>query len=209
MTIDISTLLENNRLWSSATRDQDPQFFSRLAAQQSPRYLWIGCSDSRVPANVITGLAPGEVFVHRNISNRVENWDRNILAVLQFAVLHLRVEHIIVCGHHDCGGVRAALYDDLRGPLGDWILPIRRLAEADAQTAKDFGQVGDWVNHVCELNVREQVQVLLDNPYLQEAAALGHRVEVHGWVYSLKDGVIRNLGVSGANIPHPAPAPAL
>lgn len=200
MTESITDLLNNNSLWAENVRKEDPEFFDKLAAQQSPKFLWIGCSDSRVPANVITGLAPGEVFVHRNVSNRVENTDRNILAVLQFAVLTLKVEHIIVVGHHDCGGVRAALTRSMEGPLGDWVSPIRMLALDSKVEASDFDSEDDWVNEVCELNVKSQVNTLLQNQYLKEAASQGQRVSVHGWVYSLKNGLIKDLQVSATNL---------
>lgn len=189
------TLLENNREWSRKMREQDPQYFERLANQQSPRFLWIGCSDSRVPANEITGLAPGEVFVHRNISNRVENWDRNILAVLQFAINQLRVEHIIVCGHHGCGGIKAATEGTEEGPLGDWILPIRRMVQDAPLQREDFASENDWINYLCEQNVREQVRVLRKNFCIREAERAGQQVQLHGWVYGLNDGLIRDLGV--------------
>lgn len=200
MTQSISDLLDNNSRWADSVRQSDPDFFSKLAAQQTPKFLWIGCSDSRVPANVITGLAPGEVFVHRNVSNRVENTDRNILAVIQFAVLSLKVEHIIVCGHHDCGGVKAALTRSTDGPLSDWVSPIRMLA-LDTQTDESqFSNQREWVNRVCELNVEDQVSTLLQNQYLKEAASLGQRVSVHGWVYSLNNGLIKDLKVSASNL---------
>ncbi len=189
------TLLENNREWSRKMREQDPEYFERLANQQSPRFLWIGCSDSRVPANEITGLAPGEVFVHRNISNRVENWDRNILAVLQFAINQLRVEHIIVCGHHGCGGIKAATEGTEEGPLGDWILPIRRMVQDAPLQREDFASENDWINYLCEQNVREQVRVLRKNFCIREAERAGQQVQLHGWVYGLNDGLIRDLGV--------------
>lgn len=200
MTRSITDLLENNSRWAEGMRLEDPEFFDRLAAQQSPKYLWIGCSDSRVPANVITGLAPGEVFVHRNVSNRVENSDRNILAVVQFAVLSLRVEHIIVCGHHDCGGVKAALTRSTEGPLSDWVSPIRMLAMDSGTEESHFDNQDAWINEVCELNVADQVGTLLQNQYLKEAAELGHEVTVHGWVYSLKNGLIKDLNVSASNM---------
>ena len=196
----IRYLLDNNANWANDIQQDDPSFFERLAAQQNPRYLWIGCSDSRVPANVITGLAPGEVFVHRNISNRVENSDRNILAVIQYAVLTLKVEHIIVCGHHHCGGVKAALTRSTQGPISDWVSPIRMLAHDHQCDQEHFSSEEEWVNEVCELNVASQVATLLENQYLIEAAAIGHKVGVHGWVYSLENGRIKDLGVSKTNM---------
>ena len=187
------TLLEKNRQWAALKHQQDPEFFTRLALQQKPRFLWIGCSDSRVPANEITGLQPGEVFVHRNISNRVENWDRNILAVLQFAITELSIEHIIVCGHHGCGGVKAAIDRKEEGPLGDWILPIRRMAEDAPLQQKDFSSEEDYINYLCEQNVREQLRVLRKNYCIQQAEQEGRKVNLHGWVYSLKDGLLKDL----------------
>jgi len=181
MSDSISDLLDNNARWAGKIQQEDSKFFERLAAQQRPKYLWIGCSDSRVPANVITGLAPGEVFVHRNVSNRVENTDRNILAVVQFAVLSLKVKHIIVCGHHDCGGVGAALTRSTDGPLRDWVSPIRALALDKKCLQSDFDNQKDWVNRVCEMNVEDQVTTLLQNQYLKEAADSGQQISVHGW----------------------------
>ena len=200
MSDSIRDLLENNARWADKTHKEDSHFFERLASQQSPKFLWIGCSDSRVSANVITGLAPGEVFVHRNVSNRVENTDRNILAVVQFAVLSLKVEHIIVCGHHDCGGVRAALTRSTDGPLSDWVSPIRMLAlDNECEEAK-FESQEAWINRVCEMNVEDQVATLLQNQYLKEAANNGQEVSVHGWVYSLQNGLIKDLKVSASKL---------
>lgn len=200
MASSIPELLENNSRWADSVNREDPEFFHKLAAQQSPKYLWIGCSDSRVPANVITGLAPGEVFVHRNISNRVENTDRNILAVLQYAVLSLKVEHIIVCGHYECGGVRAALTKSTEGPLCEWVSPIRILAIDNQAEESNYTNEADWINRVCEINVEDQVETLLGNQYLKEAASIGQKVMVHGWVYSLQNGIIKDLGVSASNL---------
>lgn len=200
MTNSITDLLENNSRWAANVSEGDPSFFKKLAGQQSPKFLWIGCSDSRVPANVITGLAPGEVFVHRNVSNRVENTDRNILAVLQFAILSLKVEHIIVCGHHDCGGVKAALTRSTEGPLCEWVSPIRMVAIDNQADESKFSTQEEWVNKVCELNVQDQIETLLQNQYLKEAATLGQKVSVHGWVYSLQNGLIKDLGVSASNL---------
>jgi carbonic anhydrase len=189
-------LFQNNRAWAKRHLARDPEFFARLCAIQSPAHLWIGCSDSRVPANEIVGLAPGELFVHRNVGNVVRPDDRNCLAVLQFAIEHLRVAHIMVTGHYGCGGVQAAFAPPAPGPLGEWVDPIRavRMAHAD-----ELDRLPDDLargHRLCELNVMDQVATLSRLPVITEAWRRAQPVTLHGWIYDLQDGLIRDLGVS-------------
>ena len=191
----LKPLFDQNRDWARRTVDADPTFFDKLASQQSPRYLWIGCSDSRVPANQITGLAPGEVFVHRNIANVVGQNDVNCLSVLQFAVDTLRISHIIVCGHYGCGGVQAALGPSVRPPLERWLAPIRAIA-SEAQ-----GELGSLdpqgrVHRLCELNVIAQVKTLATLSTITTAWARGQALALHGWIYDLQNGLLRDLEVT-------------
>lgn len=190
-------LLANNRAWSESIRTRDPEFFSRLTAQQSPRFLWIGCSDSRVPANQIVGLQPGEVFVHRNIANVVVHTDLNCLSVLQFAVDVLKVSHILVVGHYGCGGVLAALHERRLGLVDNWLRHIQdvRLKHFDLIERTPEPQRHD---RLCELNVIEQVVNLCQTTVIHEAWLRGQELSVHGWVYSLADGLIRDLGITVA-----------
>ena len=194
-------LFENNRAWADEVRRQDPQFFERLARQQAPRYLWIGCSDSRVPANQITGLTPGEMFVHRNIANVVVHADLNCLAVVQFAVDVLKVEHIIVCGHYGCGGVLAALRDDRLGLVDNWLRHVqdvlhRNQAEIDALPNEEAKH-----RRLCELNVMEQVKNVSQTTIVRDAWARGQKLFVHGWTYDLKDGLLRDLDATTSSVP--------
>jgi carbonic anhydrase len=191
----IRHLLENNRRWAENVRAQDPEFFTRLAGQQSPDYLWIGCSDSRVPANTIVGLMPGEVFVHRNVANLVDSHDVNCMAVLQFAVDVLRVSHVIVCGHYGCGGVRAAFGDQAVGLItGQW---LRRLREIYQQHAVRLGRLPAErrADALCELSVRHQVAHVAASTIVQQAWQRGWPLAVHGWIYAVRDGLIRDLEV--------------
>jgi carbonic anhydrase len=189
-------LFENNRAWAARQRERDPQFFERLCAIQAPAYLWIGCADSRVPANTIVGLAPGEVFVHRNVANNVRDDDRNCLSVLQYAVDVLKIAHVIVCGHYRCGGVQAALGPATAEPLEGWLAPIRAVA---ATHRHDLAQAADadarW-DRLCELNVVEHARVVTRLPTVTAAWRRGQRLVVHGWIYDLRDGLLRDLGVS-------------
>jgi len=193
-------LFENNQSWVDSFTDHDPDYFKRLAAQQSPEYLWIGCSDSRVPANQIIGLAPGEIFVHRNIANVVVHTDLNALSVIQFAVDQLKVKHIIVVGHYGCSGVKAAL-DNIRVGLADnW---IRHIKDVDDKHGRYLGQVlqyQDRFNHLCELNVIEQVVNVCETTIVQDAWLRNQELTVHGWIYGLKDGLARDLGMSIQNM---------
>ena len=189
-------LLENNRRWARAAVAEDPEYFSRLAHQQSPQYLWIGCSDSRVPANQIIGLAPGEVFVHRNIANVVVHTDLNCLSVIQFAVDILKVRHIILCGHYGCSGVHAAMTKHRIGLSDNW---LRHVQDVAAKHGGELDKVADEERRhrrLCELNAREQVENIAQCTAVQEAWERGQPLEVHGWIYDLRDGLIHDLNVS-------------
>jgi carbonic anhydrase len=188
-------LFTQNREWARAISTRDPQFFQKLSEQQAPEYLWIGCSDSRVPANEIVDLLPGELFVHRNVANLVIHTDFNCLSVIEYAVAVLRVKHIIVCGHYGCGGVRAALQDRRLGLIDNWLRHIRDVrlrhrAELDALPSED-----SQVDRLCELNVAEQVLNVCQTTMVQSAWEEGRKLEVHGWIYSLQDGLLRDLAV--------------
>ncbi len=189
----LSDLLQNNRRWSEGRRRDDPDYFGRLAALQRPEYLWIGCSDSRVPANVITGLEPGEVFVHRNIANLVHRGDLNLLSVLEFAVDVLEVRHIIVCGHHGCGGVRAAMEPHRHGVIDHWLQPIRDIADNAEAELRHLSTIEARNDRLCELSVRAQVTNLARTPILRDAWARGADLRLHGWVYGLSDGLLHDL----------------
>ncbi|MFU8821264.1 MAG: carbonate dehydratase [Gammaproteobacteria bacterium] len=191
----IRALFTSNRAWAARIRERDPEFFLKLSAQQSPRYLWIGCADSRVPANEIVDLLPGELFVHRNIANLVVHTDLNCLSVIQFAVDVLKVEHIIVCGHFGCSGVRAALRGDRLGLSDNWLRHVQDV-HARHRDCLSSGSDEDAVNRLCELNVIEQVVNVCRTTVVQEAWERGQALEVHGWVYGLKDGLLKDLGVS-------------
>ena len=191
---DPAQLLENNRQWAAHVRAEDPGFFARLAQQQTPHYLWIGCSDSRVPANQITGLAPGEVFVHRNISNVVVQTDLNLLAVLQFAIDLLRVEHVIVCGHYGCSGVRATLAGERVGIADNWLRQVEAVYSKHQAVIDARGASADRLDRLCELNVLEQVVNVARTTVVQDAWARGQTLSIHGWVYGLHDGLLRDIG---------------
>ncbi|MEW5889100.1 MAG: carbonate dehydratase [Pseudomonadota bacterium] len=193
-------LLEANRAWAQRTTDQDPQFFHRLAQLQSPEYLWIGCSDSRVPANQITGLQPGEVFVHRNVANVVVHTDLNCLSVMQFAVDVLKVKHIIVCGHYGCGGVKAALFGDRLGLIDNW---LRHIQDVCAKHERLLAAIDDpWprTDKLCELNVVEQVINVCHTTIVRDAWERGQELTVHSWIYGLSDGLLRDLGLAVTNL---------
>ena len=189
-------LFDSNRAWSERIRRADPQFFSRLSQQQRPRYLWIGCADSRVPANEIVGLLPGELFVHRNIANVVVHSDLNCLSVMQFAVDVLKIEHIIVCGHYGCSGVSAALRNERVGLADNWLRHVQDVhAKHDARVAQLSGPERR-VDRLCELNVIEQVANVCQTTIVRDAWDRGQALTVHGWVYGLQDGLVRDLGTS-------------
>ena len=185
-------LFNNNSLWATSIKEKDPDFFARLSKQQSPEYLWIGCSDSRVPANEITGLQPGEVFVHRNIANVVVHTDLNCLSVLQYAVEVLKVKHIIVCGHYGCGGIKAALGNQEHGLIDNWLRHIKDVIRFNASKF-DGLEEEEQANLLCELNVKEQVTNVSNTTIVQNAWKKGNDLTVHGWIYSIKDGVLKDL----------------
>ena len=187
-------LFANNRAWAARMKAQDPQFFRRLTQQQNPQYLWIGCSDSRVPANEIVGLQPGELFVHRNVANVVVHTDLNCLSVLQYAIDVLKVRHVIVCGHYGCGGVTSALRNDRLGLIDNWLRHVQdvRLKHFALIERTPAAQRHD---RLCELNVIEQVVNVCQTTVVQEAWARGQSVAVHGWIYSLDNGHLRDLQV--------------
>lgn len=191
----LSHLFANNRAWAAEMVRHDPGFFERLVRQQAPRYLWIGCSDSRVPANQIVGLLPGEMFVHRNVANVVVHTDLNCLSTIQYAVEVLRVEHIIVCGHYGCGGVLAALRDDKLGLIDNWLRHVQDVRRKH-QTHLD-GRAGEDQRHsgLCELNVIEQVVNVSQTTVVRDAWGRGQTLAVHGWIYGLRDGLLRDLGM--------------
>lgn len=192
----LTDLFRNNRLWSEATTRRDPGFFNRLERQQAPRYLWIGCSDSRVPANEIVGLLPGELFVHRNVANVVVPSDLNCLSVLQYAVDVLRIEHVIVCGHYGCGGVEAAWKRTNMGLIDNWLRHVQDVAERHPRAFSRGLSVKQATERLAELNVIEQVANVSRTTILHDAWRRGQSVCVHGWIYGLHDGLLRDLGLS-------------
>jgi carbonic anhydrase len=191
----LDKLLDNNRQWAAERVKGDPTFFSRLADQQAPEFLWIGCSDSRVPANEIVGLDPGELFVHRNVANVVVHTDLNCLSVLQFAVDVLEVKHVIVCGHYGCGGVRAALEQDSHGLIDNWLRHVQDVSRAHEVRLDAIPDLDARVDRLCELNVIEQMQNVARTTVVQDAWRRGHKVQLHAWIYGLKDGLISELGM--------------
>lgn len=191
----LSELLAGNRQWADRMREEHPGFFDKLAAQQTPEFLWIGCSDSRVPANEIVGLLPGEVFVHRNVANIVVHTDFNCLSVLQFAVEVLKVRHIMVVGHYNCGGVRAALQPQNLGLIDNWLRNIRDIAVKHHDTLQALPE-GERLERLCELNVVEQVHNVCHTTIVQNAWARGQQLAVHGWIYRISDGVLHDLRVN-------------
>ena len=195
---DLHHLLANNREWSEAIRAKEPDFFTKLQAVQSPEYLWIGCSDSRVPANQITGLLPGEVFVHRNVANVVVHTDLNCLSVIQFAVEVLKVRHVIVVGHYGCGGVLAALMNRRLGLIDNWLRHIQDVRNRHAALLETFPEE-EQHDRLCELNVIEQVANVCETTVVQQAWDSGQDVTVHGWVYRLENGIIQDLKVSASS----------
>ena len=196
----LSHLFENNRAWAAQMTAQDPAFFDRLAHQQAPRYLWIGCADSRVPATQITGLAPGEIFVHRNVANVVVHTDLNCLSVMQFAVEVLQVEHIIVCGHYGCGGVNAALQNSKLGLIDNWLRHIQDVMRIHAGLLARVDDGHARLDRLCELNVIEQVRNVCATTIVQRAWERGQPLAVHGWLYSIADGLLQDarMVVAGA-----------
>jgi len=193
----IKQLLDHNKQWAAKQVEKDPLYFKRLQDLQSPQYLWIGCSDSRVPANVITGLAPGEVFVHRNVANLVHHGDLNVLSVLEHAVEKLDVRHIIVCGHYGCGGIRAAIDGNRHGIIDHWLQPIRDIAEQHAGELEAIEDADLRENRLCELTILAQVEALSRTPIITDARKEGRKIDIHGWVYGLGNGLLHELCCEG------------
>ena len=193
---DLTDLLANNRLWAKQVTTRDPHFFARLARQQSPNYLWIGCSDSRVPANQIVGLLPGEMFVHRNVGNIVAKSDLNCLCVLHFAIEVLKVKHIIVCGHYGCAGAFTALRPLPSGAIDDWLRYIKNVQVKHRRQLERYRVEAERHNRLCELNVIEQVANVCRTTAVREGWQRGQNITVHGWIYDIADGLLRDLGTS-------------
>jgi carbonic anhydrase len=186
-------LLLENKAWAAEQVDDDPMFFERLSKIQKPEFLWIGCSDSRVPANQITNTLPGELFVHRNIANLVVDEDVNFLSVLHYAVNYLKVKHVIVCGHYGCGGVKAALGDDSFGILDRWLINIKKVRDANQQLLMSIKDEDDRVNALAELSVKQQVKNVANTTIIQDNWESEQRPIIHGWIYGLKDGILKPL----------------
>lgn len=196
---DINELLERNRTWAEKVKQEDPDFFERLSNQQKPQFLWIGCSDSRVPANQITGLMPGEVFVHRNVANVVFQTDINCMSVVEFAIRVIQVRHVIICGHYGCAGVAAAIDDETEGVVDHWLSGIRELWHENKASLSGLPRE-EAVSRLCELNVRQQVLSLSRSTVMKEAWRRGQAVDIHGWIYGVHDGLIRDLGFTIASL---------
>jgi carbonic anhydrase len=191
----LDDLIANNRAWAAERTRQDADFFMRLSRQQAPEYLWIGCSDSRVPANEIVGLPPGELFVHRNLANVVLHADLNCLSAIQFAVDVLRVRHIIVCGHYGCGGVLAVLRDERLGLSDNWLRHVQEVRWKHQAELDLLATEADQHNRLCELNVMEQAVNVSQTTVVRDAWARGQALAVHGWAYDIRDGLLRDLGI--------------
>lgn len=196
----LKNLFQNNLNWSNKIKETQPDFFRKLATQQKPKYLWIGCSDSRVPANEIVGLLPGEIFVHRNVANVVVHTDFNCLSVIEYAVEVLQVEHIIVCGHYGCGGVQTAMQNSELGLIDNWLRHIKDVYNKHSKTLNAISEESLRLNRLCELNIIEQVSNVCHTTIVQHAWRIGRQLSVHGWVYGLSDGLLKDLRVcvSGA-----------
>lgn len=192
---ELNHLFDRNLAWADAIKNKDPEFFRRLAKQQLPEYLWIGCSDSRVPANQIIDLPPGEVFVHRNIANMVVHTDLNCLSVLQFAIEILEVKQIIVCGHYGCGGVKAALDQHDHGLIDNWLRHIKDVGRLHADKLQTLSH-NEKLDRLCELNVIEQVNNVCNTTIVQQAWKKGLAISVHGWIYNIENGILNRLGDS-------------
>jgi carbonic anhydrase len=193
-------LFANNRKWSQRIKARDPQFFDTLARQQTPKYLWIGCADSRVPANEIVDLLPGELFVHRNVANVVVHTDLNCLSVIQYAVDVLAVEHVIVCGHYGCGGVRAALSSASLGLIDNWLRHVQDVRDRNRPAIDAAAGDEARADLLCELNVVTQVRNVCQTTIVQDAWRRSQSLSVHGWIYSLQDGLLRDLHVSQSGL---------
>jgi carbonic anhydrase len=193
---DLNRLLEQNKAWAEGIKASDPEFFPTLAKQQSPKFLWIGCADSRVPSTQLAGMIPGEMFVHRNVANVVVHTDFNCLSVMQYAVDVLKVEHIIVCGHHGCGGVKAAMDNLSFGLIDNWLRHVQDVMHAHEEQLAQIEDESERVDRLCELNVIEQVLNVSRTTIVQAAWQRGQELVVHGWIYGLQDGLLRDLGLS-------------
>ena len=191
----LSKLFEGNRKWAENIKESKPNFFKRLSKQQKPKYLWIGCSDSRVPATEIVGLDPGEIFVHRNISNVVVHTDLNCLSVIQYAVDVLKVKHIIVCGHYGCGGIISALNNEEHGLIDNWLRHIKDVYRLYKSEINELKSDKERVDLLCELNVKEQVKNVCHTSVVQRAWKAGQTLSVHGWIYGIEDGILKDLNV--------------
>ena len=196
----LDRLIENNRQWADEMKAQDQAFFDKLIKQQTPEFLWIGCADSRVPANEIVGMMPGELFVHRNVANLVLHTDINCLAVMQYAVDVLKIKHILVVGHYACGGVRAAMDDYQHGMIDNWLRNIRDLYVRNRDEIESISDEQKRVDRLCELNVIQQVSNVTHSTIVQNAWARGQELDIHGWIYSVADGLIKDLDVTVSNI---------
>ncbi len=192
---ELPRLFKNNKEWASRISESDPGFFSSLAAQQQPEYLWIGCSDSRVPANEIVGLLPGELFVHRNVANLVIHTDMNCLSVIQYAVDILRIKHVIVCGHYGCGGIKAALEERQHGLVDNWLRHVRDTQRRSQAKLEALESPEKRMDLLCELNVAEQVLNVGNTTIVQDAWARGQELAIHGWIYNISDGLLKDLDV--------------
>jgi len=193
---DLQELLEKNRQWAEEIKASDPQFFNSLAQQQTPRYLWIGCSDSRVPATQLVGLKPGDMFVHRNVANVVVHTDFNCLSVLQFAVDVLNVSHVIVCGHYGCGGVKAAMDNLQLGLIDNWLRHVQDVMHKHNEELETIVDDGRRLDRLCELNVSDQVLNVSKTTIVQNAWSRGQELAIHGWIYGISDGLLRDLNIS-------------
>jgi len=193
---DLNRLLEQNRAWAENIKANDPDFFPTLAKQQSPQYLWIGCADSRVPATQLVGMVPGEMFVHRNVANVVDHTDFNCLSVMQYAVDVLKVEHIIVCGHHGCGGVKAAMDNLQFGLIDNWLRHVQDVMHNHKKELADLANDSMRLDRLCELNVSEQVLNVSKTTIVQNAWSRGQELTIHGWIYAINDGLLRDLNIS-------------
>jgi carbonic anhydrase len=193
---DLQRLLDQNRAWAENIKASDPDFFPTLAKQQSPKFLWIGCADSRVPSTQLVGVAPGEMFVHRNVANVVDHTDFNCLSVMQYAVDVLKVEHIIVCGHHGCGGVKAAMDNLQFGLIDNWLRHVQDVVHEHEKVLAQIDDENERFDRLCELNVVEQVRNVSRTTIVQSAWQRGQELGVHGWIYGLQDGLLRDLGCS-------------
>jgi carbonic anhydrase len=196
----LENLFENNRKWAEKIKKSDPDFFARLSRQQKPEYLWIGCSDSRVSSNQIVDLMPGEIFVHRNIANVVIHTDLNCLSVIQYAVEVLKIKHIIVCGHYGCGGIKAALGKKAIGLIDTWLQHIKDVYRYHQEKLDAIANETEKLNRLCELNVIEQVANVSSTSIVQKAWESGQELSVHGWIYSIEDGIINDLNVCVAGV---------